>query len=128
MNVKHILERGFAVGQEEVHALAGDRRRADGRGRPLGDPEQMHAKLLRQVGQTSRVQAGNDQRVSWVDRRDVHERDTQVVFKENAAGRAVVDDGAEDTFGRGCHSGSLQHASWLCQSNGRAENMSIFLR
>lgn len=98
MNVKHLLKSRFAVSQEEIDPLAGDAGAADCGRSSLRDPEQVHANLLRQIGQTGGMGPWNNQGVTGIDRADVHESDADIVLEEYAARSAVFNNGTEDAF------------------------------
>ncbi len=95
MDVKHLLPRRFAVGEEEVDPFAPHARPPDRARQAQRDPKKVPTELSFQVGQMHRVPPGNSQQLTGVDRPTVEERDGDVVFMNDARLSPLRDDVAE---------------------------------
>ena len=73
MRVKDLLERRFAVSQEEIDPLATEFRGSERLDEPHGDHKHPRPYRLIQIGQIRSVSLGDDQEVAGRDRPDIHE-------------------------------------------------------
>jgi hypothetical protein len=93
-----LLPGRFAVGEEEVHALAPQARCPQARRRRVSDSEHLRAVLRIEIGHASRVGARDHEHVSGFNRLDVHDRRRALVFVDDAHVITPGDQTAEQTL------------------------------
>ncbi len=101
MGVKDLLKGGFAVGQEEVDALATKPGGTERSGEPHGDGEHLSPSGLIEIGQVRSVPLGDHQQMTGCDRPDIHEGKQIRIVIDDARRGPAGHDRAEDAVSRG---------------------------
>ena len=94
--MKYLLEGGFAVGQEEVHALAAKPALPDRLGESAADTEHVRARFRIQFPKECCVVFGDNQQVSRINRTGVHESEHAPVFEDDIGGHTASYDLAKE--------------------------------
>ena len=96
MHVIYLLERGLAIGEEQVHSLTGQPGTALRPRQSVASPKQVRAEIFIESFQIVHMDPGNHQHVPMRQGPDVHEGDGVLVFIDKARLRPPRDDVAED--------------------------------
>ena len=89
MSMKYLLEGGFAVCQENVHALAAKSASPYRFGESVAYAEHMRPRFLVQFLKVGGVVFGNDQEVARIYRTGVHKGEDEIVFEYDVGGHAA---------------------------------------
>lgn len=108
MDVEDLLASRLAVSEEEVDALAIERRAPQCGRCELTDAEELGTVFGIEIGEVRRVRPWHDEEVSAYDRLDVHEDDRPLVLEDDAGLDLAGDEPAEQAL-RVEH----VHGSWL---------------
>lgn len=95
MDVEDRLARIFAIGQEKVDPGARWVVCFEHRGQALADGKKMRAGGRRQIRQANSMRFGNDQQMSWCYRREIEQREAEVVCVDHTSLGATFEDRAK---------------------------------
>lgn len=127
MGMKYLLEGGFAVCQEKVHALAAKSASPYRFGESVAYAEHMRPRFLVQFLKVGCVVFGNDQEVARIYRTGVHKSEDEIVLEDDVGGHAASNYLAKEAviFVRGhkgilpvrpgCPGSAAGHATALCK-------------
>lgn len=97
VDMEHLLERGFSVGEEQIHSFAPEARTTQSTSQPVRHRPHRDSDVFLQVLQPYCVHLWNDQQVPRSDGLEVHEGQHRLVLVNDAAGSLAPHDRAKDT-------------------------------